>query len=279
MRYHANSFVAAQRWLHGRALATSSIFVACIFAVLLMLLSTQPDAPMLDDAPLRIVDVSPEPEPIVPPPPPVVEMQPQPAVEVGSPEGGTPRAAPAPRLTLPEPVIRLPVDQLPAVQHQSLVSRFDGVAFGSVNGLGGTGEGSGAGNGNGAGSGGTGSDVGAQRLTVRWAPGMNHAAIFQRHFPKRAKASRTAGAAKLVCEALEGDRVRNCQLVAEYPRGWGFGQAALDASPEYRVQVLDSSGARVYGRDVTLGVEFLPRNPKPSAKKKASEQFYKTPVK
>ena len=276
MRYYSNSFVAAQRWLHGRALVVSALLVAGLFALLVILLTAAIRDPATDQpAPLRLVDVAPEPLE-VPPPPPVIEPEPVPASDIGAPAGGTPLPAPAPRLSLPEPMVRLPVEQLSSAPTSFATSPFDGLGVGKTNGLGGSGNVSGTGDGSGTGRGGEGGEAGV-KLTVRWAPGMNHAAIFQRHYPKRAKSARTAGAARLVCEALTGDRVRNCQLIDEYPAGWGFGQAALAASPEYRVQVVDQDGKRVYGRDVRIGVEFMPRNPRTPKGTTAAKQFHKVP--
>ncbi|WP_343345050.1 hypothetical protein WJT74_11575 [Sphingomicrobium sp. XHP0239] len=278
--------LTARRRLDPGGLAIALGVTGAQFALLLfLLLPRSDDEPAVSTAVRLFTPVLPIPDP--PPPPPIetfVEPVPSSDSAVGPPtgaielpSGGSPRAAPAPRIELPRPIVRLPVLQRPSAPSTRLTSSLDDIGLALSGGRGGTGTGTGTGSGSGAGTGGSGDGLGTSALSVRWAPGMNHEAIFLRHYPDRARATRTAGAAKLVCEALEDDRVRDCQLMAEYPRGWGFGAAALEAAPEYRVEVRDGSGTRVYGRDVVLGVEFLPRNIPASTRKKASEQFHRVP--
>lgn len=106
----------------------------------------------------------------------------------------------------------------------------------------GTGEGGGGSGGGGEGRGGR--DV-ARVYTASWAPSMDFAKD-HRHYPRRAAKARVEGVAWLKCRVIRDDRVRDCRLIGESPRGYGFGRAALKTAPGLRIQLHDQTGRRVF---------------------------------
>jgi protein TonB len=66
--------------------------------------------------------------------------------------------------------------------------------------------------------------------------------------PERAAQLKESGSATIRCELLSNRHVRNCRVVNESPKGYGFGRAALAASrdfvinpPKFNGQVIQSS--------------------------------------
>jgi protein TonB len=112
-----------------------------------------------------------------------------------------------------------------------------------VPGIGEGGGGSGGGDG-GGGAGRSGRDL-ARVYTASWAPSMDFAKD-HRHYPRRAAKARVEGVAWLKCRVIRDDRVSDCRLIGENPRGYGFGRAALKTAPGLRIQLHDQAGRRVY---------------------------------
>ena len=77
-------------------------------------------------------------------------------------------------------------------------------------------------------------------------------------YPPAALEAGRNGLAVLECEALAGDRVRDCRLLAESPRGQGFGAAALAAQHTYLVRVHDQDRNRIYNERFRLRAVFDP---------------------
>lgn len=118
-----------------------------------------------------------------------------------------------------------------------------GAGAGAGNGASGEGGGSGAGSeGGGAGRGGRGV---ASVYTASWAPSMKFSKD-NKHYPRRAAKARVEGVAWLKCRVIRGDRVRDCRLIGESPKGYGFGEAALKTQSGLRIQLHDQTGRRVY---------------------------------
>lgn len=69
-------------------------------------------------------------------------------------------------------------------------------------------------------------------------------------FPAKAKAAGVSGAVDLSCTATHDDRLKDCAVVGEDPRGYGFGQAARVLARSMRV-----AGARS-GDEVRVPVNF-----------------------
>ncbi len=98
----------------------------------------------------------------------------------------------------------------------------------------------------GAGSGGTGGGGnGGRKLFASWAPSMDFSRD-GRYYPPAARAARVEGVAWLRCLVIRNDRVRDCTLVGEDPKGFGFGAAALKTVPGLRLRLHDERGKRVY---------------------------------
>lgn len=85
----------------------------------------------------------------------------------------------------------------------------------------------------------------AHVYTASWAPSMDFAKD-HRHYPRRAAKARVEGVAWLKCRVIRNDRVRDCRLLGENPRGYGFGRAALKTAPGLRIHLHDQTGRRVY---------------------------------
>ena len=119
------------------------------------------------------------------------------------------------------------------------------------------GDGDGSGNGGPGGAGVGGQAIPPANLRVSWAPGMRMSWL-REYYPEQALATGTRGLAVLNCEVLPDDRVRDCQLMSESPRGQGFGEAALAAQHVYLVRVHDQNGNRLYNRRFRLRALFYP---------------------
>ncbi len=116
----------------------------------------------------------------------------------------------------------------------------------------GAGSGSGRGNGDGDGVGYNGETL---QLTTNWAPGFTMAKL-RRFYPKEARRQRIVGRAELDCRVIAEDRVTDCRLLGEWPRGYGFGAAALMAEETYRLQVHDQHFRRVLNARVKVNAFF-----------------------
>ena len=109
-----------------------------------------------------------------------------------------------------------------------------------------------AGQGGAPGAGGEGGGVAGQGgrgvasvYTASWAPSMNFSKD-NKHYPRRAAKARVEGVAWLKCRVIRDDRVRDCRVIDESPRGYGFGEAALKTQSGLRIQLHDQTGRRVY---------------------------------
>lgn len=157
------------------------------------------------------------------------------------------------------PLDRLPMSPLPMMPQ---AMGGGGGAEGS-SGSGGLGAGDGTGSGTGSGDGlGRGTEVGiagpVRELTIAWADSMDFRRLHA-FYPNAARLSRRAGIARLDCLAIADDRVRDCRLLGETPRAYGFGRAALRAEGVFRIRVSDQTGAVVTGERIVVNAHFRPR--------------------
>lgn len=60
----------------------------------------------------------------------------------------------------------------------------------------------------------------------------------------------------IACQTLEHYRVDNCQIMAEYPRGSGFGRAALNAAWQFQVVPPRINGKPQIGAWVRIRIEY-----------------------
>ena len=195
--------------------------------------------------PVEVELVRPSPIPPLPVPP-----SPKPAPLAG---GGAP-AAPS-RVHLPP---RKKVERPPEVTAPSKPapepSLVVGVApeAGPTPGQGLGGEGTGSGSGVGVGSG-PGAGDGPPRLLQ--GPTKDQ---LRRLHPREAFRQRLNGRALIACRIRLDTRLEDCRVVEEAPPGRGFGQAALAASSYFRFRPPTRDGRPVEGREITVGVEFMP---------------------
>ena len=104
-----------------------------------------------------------------------------------------------------------------------------------------------------------GTGAGGRKLSASWAPSMNFKRL-DRYFPDDARGTGVTGKVTLRCMTLRRDRVRNCQVMSEAPRGMGFGKAALRAERTYRLRVFDAAGKRTYDQWVYFEAVFQARD-------------------
>ena len=77
-----------------------------------------------------------------------------------------------------------------------------------------------------------------------------------RHYPERAKALRIEGRATLVCTVIEDGSLTGCRVSSEHPVGWGFGEAALKMSAEFRVRAKPKDGRPAAGGRIVIPLKF-----------------------
>ena len=73
-------------------------------------------------------------------------------------------------------------------------------------------------------------------------------------FPARALERARSGRAKLRCAIVEGPLA--CQVVEENPKGWGFGEAALQAASLTAVAPQLPDGSSAIGRELCLSIRY-----------------------
>ena len=73
------------------------------------------------------------------------------------------------------------------------------------------------------------------------------------YLPPKVHHQRIEGASVIDCEVI-GGKYKNCKIVREAPRGFGFGAAALKMSEFYQVAPLDKDGRPVEGRHVNVAI-------------------------
>ncbi|MFM7348696.1 MAG: hypothetical protein ACKO01_04330 [Erythrobacter sp.] len=242
------------------------LFALCVTASLLGLLLLIPRAAerIVPEAETLVVLSLPEPPDRVIPPPQEKPVN-QAEVEAESREEAAPASRPrtaasAPAVpVIPSPLINLAPVELPQVPVTGDALGGVGQAEGRGDlAQGPTGPGGKGGNGlGGDGSGGAGSGRGTgNRLFASWAPDMDFSQNY-RFYPREARLAGIEGKAWLRCFVLPGDRVRDCQVVAERPVGHGFGAAALKTEPGMRVRVRNQAGRRIFNVCVTIDSRFV----------------------
>lgn len=213
-----------------------------LFGLLGHLRPAPPFTPLSRPVEVELVRPSPIPPLPVPQPP-----KPAPA------EGGGAPAAPS-RVHLPPKKIERPPEVTappkPAPEPPLIVGAAPDADPAPGQGLGGEGTGSGAGQG-------AGSGPGAGDGPPRLIQGPTKDQIRRLH-PREAFRQRLNGSARIACRIRLDTRLEDCRVVDETPPGRGFGQAALAASSYFRFRPPTRDGRPVEGREITVGVEFMP---------------------
>ena len=229
--------------------ATAVLAIGALHLGLFVLLGRlQPQSPpIVLSRPVEVELV--RPSPIPPPPAPRPPAPPKAAPTEG---GGAP-AAPSrvhqpPKKSERPPEVAAPAKPAPAPPLVIGVGPEASPTAGQ--GQGGQGTGSGAGQGSGAGPG---AGDGPPRLIQ--GPTKDQ---LRRLHPREAFRQRLNGRASITCRIRIDTRLEDCRVVDETPSGRGFGEAALAASAYFRFRPPTRDGRPVEGREVTVGVEFMP---------------------
>jgi TonB family protein len=231
----------------------SAAFTAAIHAALLAaLLTFRPDfeEPAEPARPLAVDLV-----PVPPPEPPVVEPM---ALEEAA---STPDRRPAGRPDPGSPAKALRQDMDRTLSDAPSPTFPPGPAPGTGTAPDGE-EGPGqAGNGAGSGAGGSGSGNGSgggvkvALEAPHWVTKPSRDQMEQ-HNPPRAATERVTGTAVLACRIDSRQRARNCRILSEAPRGYGFGTAALATVRLGRISPAMRDGLPAYEAWVRIPVTF-----------------------
>lgn len=188
----------------------------------------------------------------------------QPEVFADSPEEASPSsrplaAAPAPALPdIPVPEHKLAATDVPATpdpgEGKTIAGEADSEGDQSQGPVGPRGQGGTGIAGNGSGGAGNGTGTGS-RLIASWAPDMDFSAL-DRFYPKDARLAKIEGTVLMSCFVLRLDRVKDCKLIGESPEGHGFGRAAMRARSDFRIQVHNQAGRRIYNEWVIVRSHF-----------------------
>lgn len=76
------------------------------------------------------------------------------------------------------------------------------------------------------------------------------------HYPKLPQALGVEGMSEIRCDVAVSGQAENCKVVAETPKGLGFGQAALAMTPTFRFSPKTIDGKPVEGGIVTVPIRF-----------------------
>ncbi|HEX7948132.1 MAG TPA: energy transducer TonB [Phenylobacterium sp.] len=81
-----------------------------------------------------------------------------------------------------------------------------------------------------------------------------------RYYPEVAQKRGVEGAATIACIVTAQGALTGCKVETETPAGWGFGEAALQLAPLFRMKPKAKDSAPVAGRPVSIPIRFkLPR--------------------
>ncbi|CAN5120601.1 hypothetical protein BH11PSE2_BH11PSE2_14650 [soil metagenome] len=76
------------------------------------------------------------------------------------------------------------------------------------------------------------------------------------HYPEAALLEGAEGTAELQCNVTVEGSLEACVVTAESPAELGFGKAALEMSPQFRVKPVAKNGEELSGKSVAVPVKF-----------------------
>ena len=77
----------------------------------------------------------------------------------------------------------------------------------------------------------------------------------------RALSDQVEGGAIITCTVSEQGALASCRVAREVPTGYGFGQAAIDLAPDFKMAPAQVDGEVAPGAAVTLTVPFRSDDP------------------
>lgn len=77
-----------------------------------------------------------------------------------------------------------------------------------------------------------------------------------RFYPDRAQRMGTSGRATILCQVTARGTVENCSVVSEDPPSFGFGDAALKLSRQFKMKPQQRDGSPVEGAQVRIPLVF-----------------------
>jgi len=80
-------------------------------------------------------------------------------------------------------------------------------------------------------------------------------------YPVRALSDQVEGGAIITCTVSEQGALASCRVAREVPTGYGFGQAAIDLAPDFKMAPAQVDGEVAPGAAVTLTVPFRSDDP------------------
>jgi TonB family protein len=80
-------------------------------------------------------------------------------------------------------------------------------------------------------------------------------------YPVRALSDQVEGGAIIVCTVSEQGVLASCRVAREVPDSYGFGQAAIDLAPHFKMAPAQVDGEPIGGAPVTLTVPFRSADP------------------
>jgi TonB family protein len=87
------------------------------------------------------------------------------------------------------------------------------------------------------------------------------AAQIKEAYPVRALSDQVEGGAIIVCAVTGQGSLASCRVAREVPNGYGFGQAAVDLAPDFKMAPALVDGEPINGAPVTLTVPFRSDDP------------------
>jgi protein TonB len=77
-----------------------------------------------------------------------------------------------------------------------------------------------------------------------------------RVYPGAALRRGVSGQAVMLCKVTADGSMSDCKLLSEQPAGMGFGEAALNLAPDFKMSTTKSDGSSIAGATVRIPMRF-----------------------